>query len=65
MLNLQFYIHDRDPNVRLSEAVGINCEGWIVANGFNVNSPDVKRAYLLVPRGKPQHGRWWCAEPRH
>jgi probable HAF family extracellular repeat protein len=51
MLNLQFYIYDRDPDVRLTEAVGINCEGWIVANGFNVNSPDVNRAYLLIPRG--------------
>jgi probable HAF family extracellular repeat protein len=51
MLNLQFYVYDRDPDVRLTEAVGINCEGWIVANGFNVNSPDVNRAYLLIPRG--------------
>ena len=50
MLNLQFYVYDRDPDVRLTEAVGINCEGWIVANGFNVNSPDVNRAYLLIPR---------------
>jgi probable HAF family extracellular repeat protein len=63
MLNLQFYIHDRDPNVRLTEAVGINCDGWIAANGFNVNSPDVSRAYLLIPRGKPRRG--WCAGPRH
>jgi probable HAF family extracellular repeat protein len=50
MLNLQFYIHDRDPNVRLTEAVGINDLGWIVANGFNINSPSVSRAYLLIPR---------------
>lgn len=64
MLNLQFYVYNRDPNVRLTEAVGINCEGWIAANGFNVNSPDVKRAYLLIPRGKAQHGRW-CATPGH
>lgn len=56
MLNLQFYIYDRDPDVRLTEAVGINCNGWIVANGFNVKSPDVTRAYLLIPRGpsRPQ-----------
>lgn len=56
MLNLQFYIYDRDPNVRLTEAVGINCHGWIVANGFNVMSPDVSRVYLLIPRGpsRPQ-----------
>jgi len=51
MLNLQFYIYGRDPNVRLTEAVGITCAGWIVANGFNVNSPNVSRAYLLIPRG--------------
>ena len=50
MLNLQFYIHDRDPDVRLTEAVGINYQGWIVANGFNTNSPNVSRAYLLIPR---------------
>jgi len=54
MLNLQFYIYDRDPNVRLTEAVGINCNGWIVANGFNVKSPDVSRVYLLIPRGAPR-----------
>ena len=51
MLNLQFYVYDRDPNVRLTEAVGINAEGWIVANGFNVKTPSVNRAYLLIPRG--------------
>ena len=50
MLNLQFYIFNRDPNVRLTEAVGINCHGWIVANGFNVQSPNVTRVYLLTPR---------------
>ena len=56
MLNLQFYIYDRDPNVRLTEAVGINCAGSIVANGFNIKSPDVSRVYLLTPRGpaRPQ-----------
>jgi probable HAF family extracellular repeat protein len=54
MLNLQFYIFDRDPNVRLTEAVGINCAGWIVVNGFNVKTPNVSRAYLLIPRGPPR-----------
>jgi probable HAF family extracellular repeat protein len=54
MLNLQFYVFDRDPNVRLTEAVGINCQGWIVANGYNVNSPDVSRVYLLIRRGPPR-----------
>jgi probable HAF family extracellular repeat protein len=57
MLNLQFYIQHRDPNVRLTEAVGINCQGWIVANGFDINSPDVSRAYLLIPSGEPQQAR--------
>ncbi len=51
MFNLQFSVLNRDPNVRLTEAVGINCQGWIVANGFNVNSPSVSRVYLLIPRG--------------
>jgi probable HAF family extracellular repeat protein len=54
MLNLQFYIFDRDPNVRLTEAVGINCQGWIVANGYNIKSPDVSRVYLLIRRGAPR-----------
>jgi probable HAF family extracellular repeat protein len=63
MLNLQFYVYDRNPDVRLTEAVGINCEGWIVANGFNVNSPDVNRAYLLIPRG--YQPRTECVLPGH
>jgi len=54
MLNLQFSIFDRDPNVRLTEAVGINCQGWIVANGYNIKSPDVSRVYLLIRRGAPR-----------
>ena len=59
MLNLQFYVNDRDPNVRLTEAVGINCQGWIVANGFNTNTPSVNRVYLLIRRGpsRPQCAR--------
>jgi probable HAF family extracellular repeat protein len=60
MLNLQFYIHDRDPNVRLTEAVGINCEGWIVANGYDVTTPNQSRVYLLVREGAP---RPECALP--
>ena len=54
MLNLQFYVFDRDPNVRLTEAVAVNCQGWIVANGFNIKSPDVSRVYLLIRRGAPR-----------
>lgn len=63
MLNLQFYVHERDPDVRLTEAVGINCAGWIVANGFNVHSPTVNRAYLLIPRGRPPSAA--CVAPGH
>jgi len=63
MLNLQFYIYQRDPNVRLTEAVGITCAGWIVANGFNVNSPNVSRAYLLIPRGPSNYQG--CVNPGH
>jgi probable HAF family extracellular repeat protein len=63
MLNLQFYIYQRDPNVRLTEAVGITCAGWIVANGFNVNSPNVSRAYLLIPRGPSNYQG--CVMPGH
>ena len=54
MLNLQFYVYNRDPNVRLTEAVGINCQGWIVANGYNMQSPNVQRVYLLIRRGAPR-----------
>lgn len=51
LLNLQFYVSNRDPDVRLTEAVGINCQGWIVANGFNTRTPTVNRIYLLVRSG--------------
>jgi probable HAF family extracellular repeat protein len=54
MLNLQSYVFNPDPNVRLTEAVGINCQGWIVANGFNMTTPSVNRVYLLIPRGLPR-----------
>ena len=54
LLNLQFYVAGLDPNVRLTEAVGINCDGWIVANGYNTTSPDVARVYLLIPRALPR-----------
>jgi len=54
MLNLQFYVNNRDPNVRLTEAIGINCQGSIVANGFNTNTPNVSRIYLLTRRGAPR-----------
>jgi len=54
MLNLQFYVYARDLNVRLTEAVGINCQGWIAANGYNIKSPNVQRVYLLIRRGAPR-----------
>jgi probable HAF family extracellular repeat protein len=54
MLNLQFYVYQPDPNVRLTGAAGINCNGWIVANGYDIRAPNIKRAYLLVRRGPPR-----------
>jgi hypothetical protein len=43
-------------NVRLTEAVAINCKGWIAANGYDIRTPDTKRAYLLIPRGPASAG---------
>lgn len=37
--------------VRLTDAVGINCNGWIAANGFDTRNPNVYRVYLLIPKG--------------
>jgi probable HAF family extracellular repeat protein len=54
MLNLQFYVDQRDPNVRLTDAAGINCNGWVVANGYDVRTPNINRAYLLIRRGPPR-----------
>jgi probable HAF family extracellular repeat protein len=51
MYNLTFNVPARDLNVRLTEAVAINCNGWIVANGYDVRTPYVPRAYLLIPVG--------------
>lgn len=47
--------------VKLTDAVGINCNGWIAANGFDTRNPNVFRAYLLIPQGpsRPQ-----CPQPK-
>jgi probable HAF family extracellular repeat protein len=56
MYNLTFNVYQRDLNVRLTEAVAINCKGWIAANGYDIRTPDTKRAYLLIPRGPASAG---------
>ncbi len=53
MYNLTFMVYARDLNVRLVNAVGINCNGWIVANGYNTATPNVNRVYLLIPKATP------------
>ena len=47
--------------VRLTNAVAINCNGWIAANGVDTRTPNVYRAYLLIPKGplRPE-----CPPPR-
>jgi uncharacterized membrane protein len=62
MYNLTFTVLHRDLNVRLVNAVGINCNGWIVANGYNISQPTVNRVYLLVPAANPL--RAGCPSPR-
>ncbi len=53
MYNLTFMVYARDLNVRLVSPVGINCNGWIVANGYNTQTPSVNRVYLLTPKAAP------------
>ncbi len=62
MYNLTFTVLHRDLNVRLVNAVGINCNGWNVANGYNISQPSVNRVYLLVPATNPL--RAGCPSPR-
>jgi len=62
MYNLTFMVQHRDLNVRLVEAVGINCNGWIAANGYDIRQPNVNRVYLLVPATSPL--RLGCPRPR-
>jgi probable HAF family extracellular repeat protein len=47
--------------VRFTDAVGINCNGWIAANGYDTRVPSVYRAYLLIRKGplRPE-----CPVPR-
>jgi probable HAF family extracellular repeat protein len=50
MWNLQFQIDPKSPlygHVRLTEAVAINCNGWIVANGYDAHTLK-SHAYLLM-----------------
>jgi len=37
--------------VKLTDAVGVNCNGWIAANGFDTRNPNVFKVYLLIPKG--------------
>jgi probable HAF family extracellular repeat protein len=48
-------------NVRFTDAVGINCNGWIAAMGFDSRTPNAGRVYLLIPQGplRPQ-----CPPPK-
>jgi probable HAF family extracellular repeat protein len=63
LYNLTFRVHHRDLNVRLVQAVDINCHGWIVANGYNIADPTVNRVYLLVPEDAPR--RPGCERLKH
>jgi len=47
--------------VKFYDAVGINCNGWIAANGYDTRNPNVFRVYLLIPKGpsRPQ-----CPRPQ-
>jgi probable HAF family extracellular repeat protein len=47
--------------VRFTDAVGINCNGWIAANGFDSRNPNVFKTYLLIPKSplRPQ-----CPRPQ-
>ena len=62
MYNLTFTVYARDLNVRLVNAVGINCNGWIVANGYSTATPTVNRVYLLTPKATPT--RAGCPMPK-
>jgi hypothetical protein len=62
MYNLTFMVQHRDLNVRLVNAVGVNCNGWIVANGYDTRQPTVNRVYLLLPAANPL--RLGCPKPR-
>jgi probable HAF family extracellular repeat protein len=56
--NLQFFVPNRDPNLRLTDALAINCNGWVLATGYLAQPnlppgamPDFStQYYLLIPR---------------
>jgi probable HAF family extracellular repeat protein len=57
MSNLTSLIDPRSQlrgSVKLTEAVAINCNGWIAANGYDVATGAV-HAYLLLPREPHRH----------
>ena len=63
MSNLTLLIGRHSPlrgKVVLTEAVAINCDGWIAANGYDVATRAV-HAYLLTPR---EAHRRECSLPR-
>jgi probable HAF family extracellular repeat protein len=37
--------------VKFTDAVGINCNGWIAVNGTDTRTPSVYHTYLLIPKG--------------
>jgi len=37
--------------VKFTDAVAINCNGWIAAMGFDNSNPNLGRVYLLIPKG--------------
>jgi probable HAF family extracellular repeat protein len=50
MWNLTFQVDPRSPlsgNVKLTDATAINCNGWIAANGYDVQT-HANHAYLLM-----------------
>jgi len=58
MWNLNFLIDPRSDSggrVKLTNAVAINCNGWIAANGYDVRSGE-PHAYLLRPHGPQRRG---------
>jgi probable HAF family extracellular repeat protein len=54
LYNLYFQLVTRPPNIRLTDASGINCQGNIAATGVNLNSGEY-HAYLLTRQGPPRN----------
>jgi uncharacterized membrane protein len=51
MYNLTSYVAISYPNVRLTTAIGINCQGDIAALGYDIRTPNTERNYLLSRTG--------------